>query len=136
MLIEKRDAGVLQSIGVSNFVSSNPTSTQARLDTTKTDGWRWYRQGVEHLKQIKEAGLETPEVNQIELHPFAQQKPIVQYCEQEGIVVEAYCPILRGQRFDDPTLQKLAKKHDVSVPQILIRWSLQKGFGELFDRLG
>ncbi|BGP54181.1 hypothetical protein JCM8202_001314 [Rhodotorula sphaerocarpa] len=103
VLVEKRDAGVLRSIGVSNF-------------------------GVEHLKQIKEAGLETPEVNQIELHPFLQQKSIVEYCEQEGIVVEAYCPILRGKRFDDPTLQKLAEKHHVSVPQILIRWSLQKGF--------
>ncbi len=68
-------------------------------------------------------------MNQIELHPFLQQKSIVEYCEQEGIVVEAYCPILRGKRFDDPTLQKLAEKHHVSVPQILIRWSLQKGFG-------
>ncbi|GAA5865735.1 hypothetical protein JCM3774_004984 [Rhodotorula dairenensis] len=103
VLIEKRDAGAFQAIGVSNF-------------------------GVEHLKQIEEAGLEVPEVNQVELHPFAQQKPIVEYCEQRGIVIEAYCPILRGQRFDDPTLQKLAKKHDVSVPQILIRWSLQEGF--------
>ncbi|POY72576.1 hypothetical protein BMF94_4403 [Rhodotorula taiwanensis] len=103
VLIEKRDAGVLHSIGVSNF-------------------------GVEHLEQIREAGLEVPEVNQIELHPFCQQKRIVDYCEKEGIVVEAYCPILRGQRFDDATLQKLAAKHKVTVPQILIRWSLQKGF--------
>ncbi|GAA5902775.1 hypothetical protein JCM8208_007061 [Rhodotorula glutinis] len=103
VLLEKRDQGVFKSAGVSNF-------------------------GVRHLEEIKEAGLELPEVNQIELHPFLQQKPIVEYCEKEGIVVEAYCPILRGQRFDDPTLEKLAKKHDVSVAQILIRWSLQKGF--------
>lgn len=81
----------------------------------------------------------------------------MEFCQKEGIVVQgtcattsrfvkavvlllralahgpsssraAYCPILRGQRFDDPTLMKLAKKHDVTVAQILIRWSLQKGF--------
>ncbi|GAA6055983.1 hypothetical protein JCM3770_000762 [Rhodotorula araucariae] len=106
VLLEKRDQGAFKSAGVSNF-------------------------GVKHLEEIREAGLELPEVNQIELHPFLQQKPIVEYCEKEGIVVEAraaYCPLLRGQRFDDPTLQKLAKKHNVTVPQILVRWSLQKGY--------
>ncbi|GAA5941369.1 hypothetical protein JCM1841_001508 [Sporobolomyces salmonicolor] len=103
VLIQKRNEGKLRSIGVSNF-------------------------SVKHLEQLKEAGCELPEVNQIELHPFLQQKPIVEYCQANNIVVQAYCPILRGQRFDDPTLQKLAKKHNVSVPQVLIRWSLQKGF--------
>ncbi|GAA5998663.1 aldo/keto reductase [Rhodotorula paludigena] len=103
VLLEKRDQGVIRTAGVSNF-------------------------GVKHLEQIKEAGLEMPEVNQIELHPFLQQKPIVEYCQKHDIVIEAYCPILRGQRFDDETLQKVSKKHDTSVAQVLIRWSLQKGY--------
>ena len=50
-----------------------------------------------------------PAVNQIELHPFCQQKPIVEYCEKNGIVVEAYCPLVRG-KFDNPVLQKVSKK--------------------------
>ncbi|GAA6040720.1 hypothetical protein JCM8097_000891 [Rhodosporidiobolus ruineniae] len=102
-LVEARDAGKIGAIGVSNF-------------------------SEKHLEQLKEAGLETPDVNQIELHPFCQQKPIVEYCQKEGIVVEAYCPILRGQRFDDPTIVKISEKHSVDPARILIRWSLQKGF--------
>ncbi|GAA5869804.1 hypothetical protein JCM16303_001799 [Sporobolomyces ruberrimus] len=103
VLIKKRDEGKIKSIGVSNF-------------------------SEKHLQQLKDAGLETPSVNQIELHPFLQQKPIVKYCKENEIVVEAYCPLMRSLNFDDPVLQKLAKKHEASVAQILIRWSLQKGY--------
>lgn len=84
---------------------------------------------IKHLEEIQKAGLETPAVNQIEvsirrirleaaasdifrviqLQPFCQQKPIVDYCKQHGIVVQAYCPLIRGQ-FDNPVLQEVAKK--------------------------
>lgn len=43
------------------------------------------------------------------LHPFCQQKEIVKYCAENDIVVQAYCPIIRG-RFDNPVIQELAKK--------------------------
>ncbi|GAA5852087.1 hypothetical protein JCM5353_005041 [Sporobolomyces roseus] len=103
VLMKKRDEGKIKSIGVSNF-------------------------NEKHLQQLVDAGLEIPAVNQIELHPFLQQKPIVEWCQKNDVVVEAYCPIMRGQNFADPILRKLAKKHDATVAQILIRWSLQKGF--------
>ncbi|BGP14253.1 hypothetical protein JCM10213_005856 [Rhodosporidiobolus nylandii] len=102
-LIEARDAGKIKAIGVSNF-------------------------SEKHLEELKSEGLETPDVNQIELHPFCQQKPIVEYCKKEGIVVEAYCPIMRGQKYDTPALVKLCEKHSATPAQILLRWSLQKGF--------
>lgn len=42
-----------------------------------------------HLQEFEKAGVEWfPEVNQIELHPFCQQKPIVEYCKAKGIVVQ------------------------------------------------
>lgn len=64
-----------------------------------------------HLQQFKDAGVRSmPLVNQIELHPWCQQKPIVEYCQKEGIVVQAYCPLVRGQRMSDPTLQAVAKE--------------------------
>jgi diketogulonate reductase-like aldo/keto reductase len=66
-------------------------------------------------------------VNQIELHPFCQQREIVQWCRQNGIVVEAYCPLMRGVRWNDETLQAIAQKYGKTVPQVLIRWSLQMG---------
>ncbi|GAA6021005.1 hypothetical protein JCM11491_005961 [Sporobolomyces phaffii] len=103
VLIRKRDEGKLRSIGVSNF-------------------------SEKHLQQLEDAGLETPAVNQIELHPFLQQQPIVEYCKAKGILIEAYCPIMRGENFDDLILQRVAKKHEATVAQVLVRWSLQKGY--------
>jgi diketogulonate reductase-like aldo/keto reductase len=62
-----------------------------------------------HLEEIKAAGMPKPVINQIELHPFCQQKPIVEYCKKEGILIQAYCPLIRG-KFDDPVLQQVAQK--------------------------
>ena len=67
-----------------------------------------------------------PAVNQIELHPFCQQRPIVEYCREHGIFVQAFCPLVRG-KFDDPVLQEVARKYNKEVSQLLVRWSLQHG---------
>ncbi|KII91988.1 hypothetical protein PLICRDRAFT_50441 [Plicaturopsis crispa FD-325 SS-3] len=104
-LLEKRDEGKIRSVGVSNY-------------------------GVRHLEEIREAGLELPAVNQIELHPRCQQKSIVAYCRAHNILVQAYSPIMRGN-FDEPIIQKLAKKYSKEPAQILLRWSLQKGYNPL-----
>ncbi|KAJ2928608.1 hypothetical protein H1R20_g8478, partial [Candolleomyces eurysporus] len=101
-LLEAKAAGKIKSVGVSNY-------------------------GVHHLEELKAAGYEAPTINQIELHPFCQQKPIVDYCNKNGIVIEAYCPVLRGD-MSHPVIQELASKHKRDPGQILIRWSLQKGF--------
>ncbi|KAK7462457.1 hypothetical protein VKT23_008056 [Stygiomarasmius scandens] len=81
-----------------------------------------------HLEEIREAGLPMPVVNQIELHPFDQQKPIVEYCRKHNIAVSAYCPLVRTNGFDNPVLQEVCKEYNKSPPQVLVRWSLQKGF--------
>jgi len=101
-LLAAKKAGKLKSVGVSNY-------------------------NVKHLEEITEAGLELPSVNQVELHPYCQQKPIVNYCRAHGIIVQAYTPIIRGQ-FGNPMLQELSKKYGKDPAQILIRWSLQHGF--------
>ncbi|KZP01391.1 Aldo/keto reductase [Calocera viscosa TUFC12733] len=102
-LVEKQKEGKLRSIGVSNY-------------------------GPKHLEEIREAGLPTPAVNQLELHPWCQQKPIVDYCNAHGIVVQAYTPLTRGKYFDDPALVKICKAHNKSPAQVLVQWSLQRGF--------
>ncbi|KAF8840240.1 Aldo/keto reductase [Paxillus ammoniavirescens] len=101
-LLDAQKAGKIRTVGVSNY-------------------------GPKHLEEIKDAGLQMPAVNQIELHPLCQQRPIVEYCNAHSVVVQAYCPIIRGQ-MSHPTIQAVAKKHDRDPAQILIRWSLQKGF--------
>ncbi|KAG0127349.1 NADP-dependent oxidoreductase domain-containing protein [Tuber indicum] len=84
--------------------------------------------GVNHLEEIKGYSRTTPAVNQIELHPWLQQREIVNHCFKEGIVVEAYSPIVRAQKNDDPDVVSIAEAHSVTPVQVLIRWSLQKGF--------
>ncbi|KAI5849300.1 NADP-dependent oxidoreductase domain-containing protein [Morchella snyderi] len=102
-LEELKKQGGTKDIGVSNF-------------------------GVKHLEQLREFSSTTPVVNQIELHPWCQQREVVDYCKKNGIVVQAYAPLVRAQKNDDPTLQSIAEAHGVSVPQVLVRWSLQHGF--------
>ncbi|KAF2134252.1 Aldo/keto reductase [Dothidotthia symphoricarpi CBS 119687] len=85
--------------------------------------------GIQHIEEIKSIGkVWPPTVNQIELHPWCQQRDAVEYCQKKNIVVEAYCPLVRNQKADDETLLSICKKHKVGPNQVLVRWSLQKGW--------
>ncbi|MCJ1306883.1 hypothetical protein MMC25_000527 [Agyrium rufum] len=85
--------------------------------------------GVGHIDEMKGyAKIWPPHVNQIELHPWCQQRTITQYCDAHKIIIEAYSPIVRGQKSHDPTLVKISKKHGHTPAQILIRYCLQKGW--------
>jgi diketogulonate reductase-like aldo/keto reductase len=64
----------------------------------------------------------------IQLHPWCQQRRIERYCKSNGIIVQAYCPLVRGNKVNDPTLVGLAKKYGKSTPQVLVRYALQKGW--------
>lgn len=66
-----------------------------------------------------------------QLHPWNQQKEIVKYCQDNGIVIQAYCPIVRNQKADDEQLVSISNKHGVAPNQVLIRWSIQRGFVSL-----
>ncbi|KDQ51086.1 hypothetical protein JAAARDRAFT_62828 [Jaapia argillacea MUCL 33604] len=106
--LEKLKAnGRARSIGVSNF-------------------------GVDHLEQLAAAGKSKPSVNQIEVHPWRQQRDITDYCQKNGILVQAYSPMVRGRKLDDTTLFEISIAHSmervIDPAQILIRWSLQKGY--------
>lgn len=57
-----------------------------------------------------------------------QQREVVRYCNDHGIVVEAYCPLVRNTKADDATLVRIANKHGVSPNKVLVRYSLQKGW--------
>lgn len=94
--------GKTKSIGVSNF-------------------------GVGHIEEMRSyAQVFPPHVNQIELHPWCQQRVINEYCQKNGIIVEAYSPIVRNYKANDPTLVEVAKKYGKSTQQVLIRYALQK----------
>lgn len=83
---------------------------------------------VEQLQVLKKLGKVKPMVNQVELSPFLQRTQVIEYCQAEGIAVEAYSPLTRGKRLQDPLLTKLAAGYQKSAAQILIRWGLQHSF--------
>lgn len=68
-----------------------------------------------------------PMVNQVEYHPRLSQEDLLSYCKEQGIQLEAWRPLLKGEIFGEPTLVELADKYNKSVAQIILRWDLQNG---------
>lgn len=100
---EAVDEGKIKSIGVSNFL-------------------------IHHLKALEETAVIQPVINQIYLNPSDQQHEIVDYCRNKGIILEAYSPLGTGDIFKLKELEEIAETHNKTVAQVVLRWSLQKGF--------
>lgn len=80
-----------------------------------------------HLEDLLSTANVVPAVNQIEFHPELVQQSLLDYCRRAGIRVEAWAPLMQGRVFELPLLQKLAEKYGKTVPQVVLRWNLQKG---------
>jgi diketogulonate reductase-like aldo/keto reductase len=100
--VELQATGRLRSIGVSNFQP-------------------------EHIGQIIEATGVVPVLNQIELHPYFQQRTLRDFHDLHGIVTEAWSPIARGRVAADPTIVAIADALGRTPAQITLRWELQHG---------
>ncbi|GAA6064573.1 hypothetical protein JCM10212_006198 [Sporobolomyces blumeae] len=99
-----KDKGKAKSIGVSNF-------------------------GKKHLEDLLARSPKyVPSVNQIDLHPFMARTELVDYCRDQGIVLEAWAPLVRGERFDHPVVKEVAEKYGKTPAQVLIRYGLDRGF--------
>ncbi|KIK97026.1 hypothetical protein PAXRUDRAFT_137191 [Paxillus rubicundulus Ve08.2h10] len=99
-IVEAQKEGKLKSIGISTF-------------------------GVRHLQELSDTGLPDPV---IDLHPFMTRTDVVKYCTERGIVLEAWAPLTRGMRFQHPAITALSSKYNKEPAQILLRYSLQKGY--------
>ncbi|EMD67051.1 hypothetical protein COCSADRAFT_81878 [Bipolaris sorokiniana ND90Pr] len=97
------ELGKVRNIGVSNF-------------------------NIAHLRELKQYARILPVVNQIELHPWCQQRELVNHCQKEKIPLQAYLAISRNSQESDEGLKALAKKYNVSAAAILICYSVRKGF--------
>ncbi|WP_200946608.1 aldo/keto reductase [Microbacterium sp. Root553] len=102
--------GRVRAIGVSNFM-------------------------VEHLEKLAAETSVVPSINQIEVHPYFQQREVQQADAAAGIVTQAWSPIggITAYRpngasvFDDETLTAIAAEHGKSPAQVMLRWHLQQG---------
>jgi diketogulonate reductase-like aldo/keto reductase len=106
----------------------------------RTESWRAFEEALaagktraigvsnylpRHLDELLAAGEVVPAVNQVEFSPFLYQRDLLEYCRGRGIQVEAYSPLTRGRRLDDPALVAVAAGHGKTPAQVLIRWALQ-----------
>ena len=98
---EYYDAGLIEAIGVSNFLEH-------------------------HLNNLLESARIMPMVNQLEIHPYYQQQSTVKFCQDKGIIVESWGPLMRGKAFKDPKLIELAQRNNISVAQLCIRYCLDR----------
>ncbi|ACV11041.1 aldo/keto reductase [Halorhabdus utahensis DSM 12940] len=93
--------GLVRNVGVSNFS-------------------RYQLSAAQHVADVPIA------VNQIEFNPYFQRTELVEYCQDNDIVVEAAAPIARGEVLSDPTLQELGEKYDKTPVQVALRWAVEK----------
>jgi diketogulonate reductase-like aldo/keto reductase len=105
--------GKVRAIGVSNFM-------------------------VDHLTALIEASSVVPAVNQLEIHPYFQQRSVLDFDDEHGIVNQAWSPIGgitfypgyghdRRSVLQDPVVTRIAEAHGKSPAQVLLRWGIQQG---------
>ncbi|AWU75739.1 uncharacterized protein C5L36_0B09800 [Pichia kudriavzevii] len=102
---EAVDEGIVKSIGVSNY-------------------------GIKHLQELLswEGTYIKPVANEIEVSPWCMRQELCDFTKKHDIVVIAYAPLSHSYRLQDKDAVEIAKKKNVTVAQVLIRWSLQKGY--------
>ncbi|MFA9439334.1 2,5-didehydrogluconate reductase DkgB [Uliginosibacterium sp. sgz301328] len=102
-LAEARELGLTRLIGVSNF-------TIAHLD-----------------RAIDAVGASQIATQQVEVHPFLQNRKLIEHVQCKGIHVTAYMPLAYGKVMSDPVLLEIARRRGVSPAQVALAWSLQQG---------
>jgi diketogulonate reductase-like aldo/keto reductase len=132
-LVEAVKEDKVRSIGVSNFGVHHLDELEqwqkvslARLFEASMTSLPLIHADLSQQQSPSDAGILS--VNQVELHPWLARPDIVDWCVKRDIVLEAYSPLVRATRGDDPLLKPLAAKHNKTPAQILLRWGLQKGF--------
>lgn len=99
---EAYNEGKLKAIGVSNFL-------------------------IEDLESLMETAKVKPMVNQVLCHISNTPAELIEFCQKNDILVEAYSPIAHGEILNQPEIKAIADKYGVSVLQLCIRYTIQLG---------
>jgi len=79
------------------------------------------------LEELKSYGKVIPAVNQVEFSPYLHDKELVKYCRLNQIQLQAYTPLIRGKKLNDPRLIQLSEKYKRTPAQIILRWNIEQG---------
>ena len=101
-LEDAREAGLLRSIGISNFLAHD-------------------------IDNLLENCRVRPACNQLLVHAGNTPSELIGYSESKGMLVEAYSPIGHGVMLGQPVLADMAARYGVTVPQLCIRYTIQLG---------
>lgn len=82
---------------------------------------------IRHLEELRRVSGIVPAVNQIECHPLCYPKELIEYCQANGIQIQAYAPLARGAYLDNDILCVLGTKYAHTPAQVGLRWAIQKG---------
>lgn len=116
-LVDAVGAGKVRSIGVSNYGVHHLDELEAYIKQLEGE-----RGGAKGSGGVISVG-------QWEFHPWLTRPDIAAWCRQRGVAMQAFCPLVRGERFGkEPKLAALAQRHGKTEAQVLLRWSLKKGF--------
>lgn len=103
-LAEAKSQGLTRQIGISNFTIAQT------------------RQAIEIL------GAGAIATNQIEVHPYLQNRALIAFLKDQGIHVTAYMSLAYGEVLNDPVIQAIAERHQATPAQVALAWALQQGF--------
>jgi len=79
---------------------------------------------VNHLKKAVQLNVPLSWI-QVEMHPFFYDKPLLEFCQQNALIIQAWRPLNLGYVQQDPLLQALANKYRKTPCQIALRWILE-----------
>lgn len=103
-LMEAKRLGLTRAIGLSNF-----TVAQMR-------------------EAIGIVGVGALATNQVEIHPFLQNRRVVDFAKAQGLHLTAYMPLAYGKVMTEPVLLDIAARHGTTPAQVALAWLLQQGF--------
>lgn len=82
---------------------------------------------IPFLTELESHSVITPAVDQVEFSPYLFLDDLLNECKRKNIQLQAYTPLVRGQRFTDQKLIAMALKYGKTQAQIILRWALQLG---------
>ncbi|MFC0297639.1 aldo/keto reductase [Geobacillus jurassicus] len=82
---------------------------------------------IHHLQDVLADCEIKPMVNQVEYHPRLTQKELHAFCQENGIQLEAWSPLMRGEILSEPTIVDIGRKYGKTPAQVVLRWDLQHG---------